>query len=129
VEGTNQREWALSTDGFGNFFINASADGTAVSFAQTTIGANETLCFYNGAPRHLAIVKESSTWALYLMGERQSATFTLATAFASTSGAGIGSADQMKGPKGLTDDLRVTIGTARYTMDAYTLYSTKLPRE
>jgi hypothetical protein len=128
-ESTNNREWALSTDGFGNFFINASADGTAVTFAQTTIGSNETLCYYNGAPRHLAIVKEGSTWALYLMGERQPTTFSLATAFDGTAPVGIGSNEAMKGPKGSTDDLRVTIGVARYTADAYTLYSTKFPRE
>jgi hypothetical protein len=129
LDAGNQHEWVLSSSNvFGNPFINASADGNSFTSATFDMGADAQLVFYNGAPRHMAYVKNGSTHALYMMGERMVNTFSLATVFDSTAAFACGGVGVNQGPRGRMDDVRFTVGVARYTAAAYTITPTKFPR-
>jgi hypothetical protein len=82
--------------------------------------------FFNGAPRHIALVKSGSSWWIFVNGEKLPATITVGTVFDGTAPLQI----ILSGvaPVGTIDDFRMTVGTARYTANMVTLDPRKFPR-
>lgn len=106
----------------------ASADGTNWQFfIGYTMEAAETNTFFNGAPRHVALVKSGTTWALYVNGERFANTLSF-DAVGTTAKAVIGYYASAASFIGGTDDFRITMGVARYTPAMVTLDPRRFPR-
>lgn len=121
--GGASKEWCFNYNSQ-TFNLYASSDGTNwVSGAALSVPGTDYKVFFNGAPRRLAVVKNSSTWALYIDGERMTGTITVGTAFNATTPLYAGY--QMDGR---LDDIRVTIGTARYTANMVPFVPRKFPR-
>lgn len=124
--GSGQKEFAINFFS-GVFGLFASADGanwtnTNAFSPQGTEGD----VFFNGAPRHLAIVKHGSQWSLFINGEKAPGHITVGTVFDGTGDLSVsipGSA-----PLGTIDEYRVTYGTARYTDDMVNVVARKFPR-
>jgi D-alanyl-D-alanine carboxypeptidase len=118
---TNQREW-LWNEFNGTISIFASTDGANWTSIQTvTAMGGDQATFYNGAPRHLAYVKEGSAWTAYICGERLGSQHNIATAYSGNAPIGIGSypvADVAV--LGLHDEFRFTKGHARYSGHMFT---------
>lgn len=127
--GANQREWLIERGGAGGIDLYVSTNGSSASFVNV-IGTGDDVgaTFFNGAPRHVAIVKEGSTWAVYLDGERMANTITAAAAFNGTAPLSLGYTLSSVSATGSYDDFRATFGTARYSMEMVTLNARKFPR-
>jgi hypothetical protein len=123
------REW-LVEEFTGLFEIWASADGSSWT-AETTafnIGTDANT-FYNGAPRHIAWVKNGSTWTLYINGDAMGGTLNVATAGSSAAPLGIASVTGASvAAVGAADEYRATFGAARYTTAMFSIYALKFPR-
>lgn len=121
--GSNEREYAC------NFFngalnIFASSDGSNwTTTVAINLNSTDQAVFFNGAPRHLAFVKNGSTWSFYLNGEQMAGTISVGTVFDGNAAMSI-SATLL----GNVDDFRMTLGTARYTDAMVTLVAQKFPR-
>ncbi len=125
---SSQREWLLNLY-TGVFTIFASSDGTNWnSVSALSFAGNEQSVFFNGATRHLALVKSGSTWAAYLNGERCTGTLSVGTIADTVAPVTIGYTGPSLSPQGKYDDFRYSIGIARYTANKVTLYSRKYPR-
>lgn len=120
-----QKEWVV--DYYQGFFqIFASADGSGQSSAAVmTVDPFDRNVFFNGAPRHIAYVKDGSTWACYLNGERMSTTLSIGTAFDGTAPLRVGL--PTVSALGRVDDFRFT-SDPRYTDYMVTLTALPFPR-
>lgn len=122
-----QREWTFDYNA-GLFQVFESADGSnwTGGIAWNVTAQNGSATFFNGAPRHLARVREGGTVALYLNGERLTGTISVLSTFDGTAPVTIGynSASAL----GRYDDFRLTIGAARYSAKKVTVPAAKLPR-
>jgi D-alanyl-D-alanine carboxypeptidase len=127
---TGQREW-LCEDFSGQLQIFASSDlanwnSSAVCLSMT---ADERATLYNGAPHHVALVRASGVWAMYLDGERFGNTVSIATTPDGTAPLMIGSYPSADVAwLGRIDDFRFTLGVARYTAQMVVVSPRKLPR-
>ncbi len=124
--GSGQKEFAANWFG-GAFNIFASSDGNnwTTNVVFSTPAAFQAV-FWNGATRHLALVKSGSTWALYINGEKMQSTISLGTVF---NGTGVLSvALGGVAPVGSMDEWRATYGTARYTTEMASLIARKFSR-
>jgi hypothetical protein len=123
---TNNREWVINYLS-NNIQIFASSNGSSwTNSIVLAMSDTEKHTFFNGAPRHLAYVKNGSEWALYVNGMKRSTTLTIATAFNGNAVMTVGSA--AVAPIGKCDEFRATFGTARYTGGMVTLDGRKFPR-
>ncbi len=124
---TVAREWLV------NMYVNQlqlfiSTDGT--NWANTNainLDSSTNPVFFNGAPRHLALVKSGTTWALYIDGERGNNTLTGNPADTDATVV-IGYNATAVSFKGRADEFRFTIGTARYTANMVALDPRKFSR-
>lgn len=112
------REW-LWNEFTGTQSIFASTDGANWTSVQTVITmGQDSWTFYNGAPRHMAYVKEGSIWSAYICGERMAGQHNIATAFVGNAPVGMLSYP-VTGTDvnviGSGDEFRFTKGHARYT--------------
>lgn len=127
---TNNLEFAL------NWYptaIQTFASSNGTGYSSTIITANTsvlTRTFFNGAPRHLAWVKEGSTISCYLNGERFDAELTVASIFDGTATFRIGGDNSVGATSavGRISDLRFTTDLARYTVEKHTLTPRAFPR-
>lgn len=125
----NNKEWLIERGGAGGLDLYVSANGSAAS--STTVlatGSEVGQVLWNGAPRHVAIVKNGSTWAAYIDGERMANTITAAAAFDGTAPISVGYPPSAVSAVGQYDEFRVTIGTARYTAAMVFPQMRKFPR-
>jgi hypothetical protein len=125
----NQREWLIERTGAGGINLFASSNGTgAATVAVLTSGDGIGATFWNGAPRHIALVKNSNVLAVYIDGERMANTITAAALFDGSGPLTIGYAFSSVSATGSFDEFRAEFGTARYTADMVTLNAQKFPR-
>jgi hypothetical protein len=126
----NAREWLIEFHNGQNmdlFYSSAGNNSNSVAYAFFT--ADERKTFFNGAPRHLAFVKNSSDLYLYVNGERNpSGTASLATIFSGTADMTVGLSFAAASALGRADEVRVTKGVARYTAEVVTLTPQTWPR-
>lgn len=122
---TNPKEWAFNYFN-GGFNIFASSSGSVWTVALAlAVSLVERPVFFNGAVRHLAMVKNGASWRLYLNGERLPGTFNLTTVNNGTGPVAIG----VNGaPIGRIDEWRLSIGVARYTSAMETIVARQFPR-
>lgn len=128
--GTNNREWLIERGALGGLFMFVSSNGSGAANVEIFAGSEgNDATFYNGARRHIALVKQGSTWVTYINGERTTNTISAASAFNGNAPAAIGYPPVSNvSARGTYDDYRVTIGTARYTAGLHTLKAVKMPR-
>lgn len=125
---SSQREFAINYLFSGRTFsIFGSTDGTNWNSATAlSLTVEEEGVFFNGAPRHFALVKSGSTWAAYVSGERMVNTIS-ASPIANTAAPVTLGLPTVSGT-GSYDDFRYSIGVARYTPNKVTLDARKFPR-
>jgi D-alanyl-D-alanine carboxypeptidase (penicillin-binding protein 5/6) len=124
--GSGQREFAWNYLA-GGFNLFASSDGANwTSAVAYTILQADRPTFFNGAPRHLALVKSGSTWSLWINGEKCPTTISVGTVFNGTGALTIGI--NGSSPLGRIDEVRITYGVARYTGSMVTFSPRKFPR-
>lgn len=123
-----QKEWAL--DYFQGFFqLFASSDGSGQASASAlNVNPFDRNVFFNGAPRHLALVKNGSEWACYINGEKMGSTITLATAFDGTAPLEVGLSAFNVSALGRVDEFRFTNGIPRYSGHMVTMTAIPFPR-
>lgn len=124
------REW-LWNEFSGTQSIFASTDGANWTSVQTLVSmGQDSYTFYNGAPRHMAYVKEGSIWSAYICGERQAGQHNIATAFAGSAPVSIASypAGDVS-VLGSHDEFRFTKGHARYSGFMFTPDPRKFARQ
>lgn len=117
----NIMQFFLSSDG-ANWNVSS---GTIYNFSTIS---SEAGVFFNGAPRHLAFVKQGSVWAGYINGERQANTQSLASIFDGGNPMAVGFPGGGASFLGSADEYRYTAGVARYTLGMYTLEPQKFGR-
>jgi hypothetical protein len=121
------REWLLN-EFSGGITMFVSADGANWTNATVyTFGTNERQVFFNGAPRHIALVKNGSTWSVYLNGEQMTATLSIGTVPGGAVPVTIGYSILDLTPLGRVDDFRLSM-VSRYTTAMHTLRTLKFPR-
>lgn len=126
-----QREFALNYFS-GGFNLFVSSDGSnwtsALLYSLSVAGsvASEKGTLFNGAPRHIALVKNGSAWNMYLCGDKLATGVTVSTPFNGT--AALAAVFPGSALLGTIDDYRVTYGVARYTGGVVTLSPRKFPR-
>lgn len=123
---SGQREWAANYYS-GGFNIFASSDGSNWTNAVAyTVAAVDQAVFFNGAPRHIALVKDGSILSLYINGEEMPTTISCGTIYDGTADLSVCRPGSV--PVGIIDDYRVTMGVARYSAAMETLVAVKFPR-
>jgi D-alanyl-D-alanine carboxypeptidase len=129
--GSPRREWLVEYySGALRLFVNSTGSGWTNNASAFTVATEEWKTFFNGAPRHIALVKNGSTWDLYIDGEKGTSNVT-----------GVSTADDTNvevqiGYKygtgftalGTYDDFRLTKGAARYTDYMHTIDPRKFAR-
>lgn len=124
------REWLIEFNSGQNmdlFWSSGGGDANSVAYAFFT--ADERKTFFNGAPRHLAFVKSSSSLYLYVNGERNPVgTGTQATIYSGAADMAVGISFVAASAKGTYDEVRITKGVARYTAEVVTLNPQTWPR-
>lgn len=108
----------------GNFNLFASGDGSSWSVASFGLAAVDQAVFFNGAPRHLAIVRQSGTWYLFINGER---VLNLAGSTVYDGSADIKLPPTGIAPIGRLDEVRMS-AVARYTAAMVPILARKFPR-
>lgn len=126
-DGT-QKEW-LVEEFSGALEVFVSTDGSNWSHVTNfNLGTDRPILF-NGAPRHMALVKHGSEWSLYLNGEKSDQLITASSAFAGTAPLNIGFGSASVSALGTFDEVRATFGgTARYTANMVSILGHKFPR-
>ncbi|WKV16962.1 D-alanyl-D-alanine carboxypeptidase [Microcystis phage MJing1] len=128
----NQREWAVNYDpAIDRFQWRHSLNGSTFSSFNSDLITPAS--FFNGSRRTLAVTRSGSTLRMFVDGVLQASTFNIGTStiFNSTARAVIGGRQINTGFGdtfvGLFDEVRFTIGVARYTA-SYTPRTTRFPR-
>jgi hypothetical protein len=127
---TGQREWLVEHGGAGGIDLYASADGSGAFSANVlSSGGGVGGTFFNGAPRHIALVKHGSTLTVYFDGEAMANTLSVATIFNGNAPISLGyPVISSVGAPGHYDDFRCTFTVARYTAAFVPITSRKFPR-
>jgi hypothetical protein len=123
---SGNRCWKLEYDATNNRFIGTvSVDGSAsitAIYDFDTDGAISVATFFNGTMRHVALVKNGTTMTLYVEGVAGASTGTVSSAIwnSGTNNTYIGAisstnANPNSSIQAYLDEVRVTVGTARYT--------------
>lgn len=131
--GTPRREWVIEYDGSNHLgiFVNSSGTGWTNQANAFNLSNEERDTFFNGAPRHIALVKSGSTWSLYINGELGTSAVTGVSAALDTTvevaigykyGTGFSAL-------GSYDEFRLTNGNARYTNYKHTIDPRKFGRQ
>lgn len=124
--GGAQREYILNYFN-GGFNIFASSDGSSwTNNLAYNLASVDQPVFFNGAPRHLALVKSGSTWSMYINGEKAAGTVSVSSVFNGTGNLSLSLTGVA--PLGRIDEFRHTVGTARYTAAMVSLTGHKFPR-
>jgi hypothetical protein len=125
---TNQVEFALDYNG-GMIQMFGSANGSAVtSGTAVTLDPFEYNVFFNGAPRHIALVKSGGDIRAYLNGERMANPMSIATLFNGSAPVTIGLPVFSVTALGRVDDFRFTIGSSRMTSAMETILALPFAR-
>lgn len=115
-------EWAM--DWFPSA-LQIFANATGSAFTSTVLTFTDTEShgtFFNGAPRHLAWVKEGSTIAGYINGERWANEISMATIFDGNAPVTVGGTPNSDTTaNGTYGDFRFTTELARYTLEKHTV--------
>lgn len=132
AKGSNansDREWLIN-EFQGSLQVFASSDGSNWNSAiGVQFSTNERATFFNGAPRHLALVKNSGILAVFVNGEKCGNSVSMSSTFAGSGPLGIGNANfATVAAFGGIDDFRLTVGTPRYTTNMVTLAGREFPR-
>lgn len=127
---TPRREWLIEYFS-GNLSLYVSTNGTTnIGVNAFPVSTEETNTFFNGAPRHLALVKNGSTWDLYVNGEKGANSITASAAADTSVEATIGyKYGTGFAALGSYDEFRITNGTARYSGYKVTIDPRKLARK
>jgi D-alanyl-D-alanine carboxypeptidase len=123
-----KREWLVNR--FNNVLqLFVSFDGTNWSSAIAfSLGTDDLKVFFNGAPRHFALVKNGTTWNLYVNGEKGGASLT-GNLTDSDAFVAVGYYASAVSGQGIYDDFRMSVGYSRYTDYKHTLSGRMFPRE
>lgn len=121
--GGGSNEWVIDYNGGLLQIITSAGNSLSLNVTQWLLSMN---VLFNGAPRHLALVKNGSSWAYYVNGERCPGVLTAASVTGGASPVAMGLAGVTA--KGRYNDWRYTRATARYTLKMHELSPQKFPR-